>query len=253
MKTLGNLNAYFGLPTARFERAVYQENFRQLPVLNASVLITDTDPTLAQMALRFRANRDWELAGTNAVDGSAAFSDGGGVTLTTAGASADQVILRPQLDTNQTALAAAKFNTSDEPAMLVSLKTGASVADVTVWAGLKLTDTGTQATDNDQAYFRYNPAEGEGKWQAVVSRGGVDQAGVALGDEAVSASTAYVLCVALDRERRAVFYVNGELLYTAATLTGNVDLKPSVGVQASVAAAKGLTVRDAAVSKLHND
>ncbi len=253
MKTLGNLNAYFGVPSARFERAVYHENFRQLPVLNGSVLITDTAPTLAQMAVRFRANRDWEIGGTNAVDGSATFADGGGATLTTAGASADQVILRPQLDTNQTAVAAAKFNTSDEPALLVSLKTGASAADVTVWAGLKLTDTGVQATDNDQAYFRYNAAEAEGKWQAVISRGGVDQAAIALGDEAVAASTAYTLCVAVDRERRAVFYVNGELLYTGGALTGNVDLKPSVGVQANAAAPKSVTVRDVAVSKVHND
>jgi hypothetical protein len=253
MKTLGNLNAYFGVATARFERAVHHENFRQLPVLNASVLITDTDPTLAQMAVRFRANRDWEIAGTNAVDGSAAFADGGGVKLTTAGASGDQVILRPQQDTNQTALAAIKLNTSDESAMLVSVKTGASVADVTLWAGLKLTDTGVRATDNDQAYFRYNAAEAEGKWQAVVSRGGVDQAAIALGEEAVLASSAYVLCVAMDRERRALFYVNGELLYTAPALAADVDLKVSVGVQAGAVATKSVTVRDVAVSKVHND
>ncbi len=253
MKTNGNLNAYFAVPVERFERTVYHEDFRQLPILNASVVPTADNPTLPQMALRFRANRDWEIAGTNAVDTSAIFSDGGGMTLTTAGASGDQVILRAQQDTNQTAVAAAKFNTVDQSAFLVVLKTGASVADVTVWAGLKLTDTGVQATDNDQAYFRYNAAEAEGKWQAVVSRSGVDETVAALGEEAVTASTAYELCVALDREGRARFYVNGELLHTSAALTENVDLRPSLGVQAGAAAPKSVTVRGLAVSKVHND
>jgi hypothetical protein len=253
MKTKGNLNAYFAAPVERFERTVYHEELRQMPVLNASVLITADDPTLAQMALRFRANRDWELAGTNAVDGCATFADGGGVKLTTTGTSGDQVILQAQQDTNQTALAAVKFNTDDSPAFLASVKTGDSVADATLWTGMKLTSTGAVASDNDQAYFRYNPAEGDGKWQAVVSRDGVDVA-VALGEEAVAADTAYQLVVALDQDRRALFYINGQLWHTTvAGLKADVDLKPFVGVQTNAAAGKKVIVREIAVSKLRND
>lgn len=252
MKKIGILVAALAIAGPLFKRTAYYENFKQLPLLNASVLITDTAPTLAQMALRLRANRDWELTGTNAVAASAAFSDAGGMTLTTAGASGDQVFVQPHTDPDQTALAAAKYNTRDEPAFLLDMKTGASIADVTIHAGLKLTNTGTIATDNNQAYFRYNPGENGGKWQAIVSRGGTDDTAIPLGD-AVEASTDYQLFIEFDSDRRAHFNINGEELYVTETgLTDDVDLKPFFGVQAGAVATKAITVYDVAVSKLRN-
>ena len=240
-----------GIAEANLSRIVLVEDFKQRPILNAEALITSGTPTLAQMALRFRANRDFEVLGTNMTSALCTHATGGGITLTTAGAANDQGILSVHLDSGQTQWATIDFSTDDETAFGARIKTGASIADATIWAGLKLTNTPVVATDANQAFFRYEPATNSGKFQAVYSVSGTDyeiDTGVT-----VEASTAYNLEIAIDSARVARFYINSEEVGTSVALTTGIDLLPYVGVQAGAAAAKAVTVRKLVCAKTDNE
>ena len=118
---------------------------------------------------------------------------------------------------------------------------------MTIWAGLKLTNVSVTATDDDQAFFRYAAATNSGRWQAISSAAGVDDAhdtGVA-----VAASTAYRLRIAIDADRVARFYINNSLVETSGVLVTAKDLIPYIGVQANAAAAKKITVYGQNISR----
>ncbi len=214
------------------------EQFKRRPSVNASIGVA--------------TNLDFELLGTNAVDGSSALSESGGVTLTTAGASGDQVILVPHLDTAQSAWAkAGLWGTEDQVIYEAIVKSGASIADTILWAGLKLTNTSVVATDNDQVYFRYEAGANSGKWTLVHSRGGTDTTTVA--QLAVAASTEYRLRIEIDADRKISANVNNvpvEFPIREALVT-NINLIPYIGVQAAAAAAKALDVRLLACSRVN--
>lgn len=201
----------------------------------------------ATEATREIADPDFELLGTNAVSGSSAFAAEGGIRLTTAGASADQVILAPHLDANQSAWTQVTWGTDKATEWECRIVTGASIADAIIWAGLKLTNTPVVATDNDQAFFRYEAGVNDGEWQAVSSIGGTDTA--ADTGVVVAVSTAYHLRIAIDAARIARFYVNGVLVATTTALTNAVDLIPYIGVQSAAVAAKVLDVQGQAISR----
>lgn len=202
----------------------------------------------ATEATREIADPAFEVLGTNAVSGSTAINAEGGVTLTTAGASGDQVIVAPHLDASQTAWSAVTWGTDKATAWECRIRTGAAITDCVIWAGLKLTNTSVVATDNDQAFFRYAPATNSGKFQAVYSIGGTDvsaDTGVT-----VAVSTAYHLRIEIDASRVPRFYINGVLVATGTALTNTTDLIPYVGVEASAAAAKTLVVQGQAISRV---
>jgi hypothetical protein len=215
----------------------------------------ETRNAIASLAARVNSlavlDRDFIVSGTNMTTALATLADNGGLTLTTAGTSGDEAYLSPNTNAGQSAWASAKWNSSDEPAFKAIIKTGSTVALTTIHAGLKLTVTGTVATDADQAYFRYNPSENGGKWQAIVSRDGTDDTAIPLGDEAVAAETVYELCVAVDSSRRSLFYINGTLWHIhQAPLKADVDLKPNLGVKTGEAVLRSIKVFEAAISKL---
>jgi hypothetical protein len=194
----------------------------------------------AAEATREIADPDFELLGTNATSGSSAYNAEGGITLTTAGASGDQVILVPHLDASQSAWGTVTWGTDKQVVWEALIATAANISDAVIWAGLKLTNTSTTATDNDQAFFRYAPATNSGKWQAINSIGGTDDA-----DDAgvtVAVSTVYHLKITIDVSRVARFYINDVLVATSAALTDATDFIPYIGVQASAAAAKAIVV-----------
>lgn len=245
------LNDNLGVVDTLLDKLVLVENFNQRPALNADILITSTNPTLAQMALRFAANRDFEVLGTNMTTALCTHSTGGGITLTTAGAENDQAILSVHLDATQTTWATTDFSTDDEIALATRLKTGASIAAATIWFGWKLTNTPVVATDANQAFFRYEPSTNSGKFQAVYSVSGTDyelDTGVT-----VAAATEYVLEISVDDDRVPRFFINGKLVATGTALTTGIDLLPYAGVQAGAAAAKAITVRKICVAKTTND
>lgn len=227
-----------------FDRITLVEKWLKTPGINAD-LASGTEAT------RVPRNRDFEVLGTNGTSALATFSDGGGLTITTAGASADQMIILPHLDTKQSAWSAIKWNTNDSVAYGNKIKTGASIADTTIWVGLKLTNTSVTATDDDQVFFRYEPSTNSGKWQFIYSVGGTDYSldtGVT-----VAASTSYELEIAIDSDRVPRGYVNGDHTNTGTAMTADIDLIPYFGVQADAAAAKAITSRGCAISKEQND
>lgn len=214
---------------------------RGKPGLNADINSTTE-------AVREIADPDFEVLGTNATSGSITFNPEGGIKLTTAGADADSVIVLPHLDANQTAWTAITWGTDKETVWETMIATDASIGDVVIYAGLKLTNTGVVATDNDQVYFRYQNGVNSGKWQGVYSIGGTDtssDAGVT-----VAVSTVYHLKIAIDSSRIARLYINGALAVTTTALTTATDLIPYVGVLASgAAAAKTISLYGEAIAR----
>lgn len=228
------------------ERVTLVENWLRKPGLNADI-------QNSAEATRMIANPDFEVLGTNASSDDVTLSTGGGIKLQTDGAASDSVIVLPHLDTNQTAWSVIDWSTDDEVAFAAKLVTGSSIADVTIWCGLKLTNTSVVATDDDQVFFRYQDSQNSGKWECIYSVGGTDyemDSGVE-----VEASTAYDLVIAIDADRIARFFINGDLVHTAANaLTSAVDLIPYTGVLAGAAAAKDITIRPGyTISKTQND
>lgn len=218
--------------------------------------VTTTRNAVAQLAASINglvaANPLFILTGTNAVSGSSSFAATGGVTLTTAGASADQVIIGPNTNSGQSSANSAVLNTSTSPAFATVITLPDTFTSQIVWAGMKLTDTSVVATDADQAFFRVDTDGNSAKFVCVVSIGGTDVETVT--DFVATGGARYALEIDVDADRKASFFItvgDGQqnLVYTSEPLTTNISLKPFIGVQASAAAAKTLTVRNLAIGK----
>lgn len=214
---------------------------RGKPGINADILSTTE-------ATREIADPDFEILGTNGVSASTAIYAEGGISLTTAGADGDQVILVPHLDASQSGWGKVTWGTDRQVEWECYIKTGASIADANFWAGLKLTNTSVTATDANQVFFRYEDDVNSGKLQAVSSIAGVDDehdTGIV-----VAASTEYHLRIAIDASRIARFYVNGVLVETSGTLADTIDLIPYIGIEADGdASAKVLYVYGQQISR----
>ena len=132
------------------DRYYLEEYFKQRPALNA-----DIDQAYTVEVAR-AANRDFEVAGDNMTTALCTFSSTvAGITLTTAGADNDQAIVLPHLDTNQSAWTGVKWGTENQVEWECAIRTGDSIALTSFWAGLKDSNTGVYATDDNQAYFLY--------------------------------------------------------------------------------------------------
>lgn len=180
-------------------------------------------------ATRMIADPDFEVLGTNASSDDVTFYAEGGITFTTDGADGDGVILVPHLDADQSAWSQVKWGTDNEVAWECEITTGSDITNCIIWAGLKLTNTPTTATDNDQAFFRYEDDVNDGKWQAISSINGTDDehdTGIE-----VEADTRYHLRIAIDAARVARFYINGSLVEASAALKDATDLIPYIGVE----------------------
>lgn len=249
-----------GIMTSDFNRWRYVERFLQRPALVATSAVPagDTYDT-SDMQAALQANRNWAIAGTNAADAGVTYVDGGGVLLTTTTTSGDQVILIPQSATNMSSLGTVKWNTSDVPGVGGIVKTGASIASVIYWFGLKLTNTSVVATDDNQAFFRYE-AGVDTNWQFCWSTAGVDYS--ADTQIPVVAATQYSFWIWIDADLQPRFAIaSGTLnpdeivpgMLTTQYMTANIDLKPYVGVQTATAGAKTLVTRIIGLSKNYND
>jgi len=209
----------------------------------------DAAASLAIAAL----NPNWIIAGTNAVGTCAAFAVGGGITLTTTTASGDQVLLGTRAtysDWNT-----ARFRPDESPSFECVLTTGASIAAVKIIAGLKKTNTTTDTTDTDQAYFRFDTADTiSAYWQCNTSTNNTDASPINSA-VALAASTSYHLLIqVLPGTRVPLFFINGALVGTGAALqTGDINLKPFVGIHTTAAAAKSVAVRGIRCGKTYAD
>lgn len=230
----------FGSP--RDNRYDLTEQFLQKPGLAA-----DLDPaSFAQATNRLYTlgNKQFNVTGTNSTTALSTFAVGGGVTLTTAGASADQMIIIPAAQQNSLDISAwnVGFLSDNRPIFETVIKTAASIASVTIWAGLKLTNTSVVATDNDQTFFEVaTNSSSVGNWTCQTSNTNVDttqDSGLAL-----VASTSYHLKISVGVDRVPRYYINGKLKATGPALATAITWKPYVGVQATAAAAKAISVR----------
>ena len=232
-------------------RLVLVERFLQVPGLHADrdAAAANTYAT-ATCQLNLDKNPNFEILGTNHSDDDVTFADGGGITMETDGAAADQIILLPHLNTGATAWTAAKWNTDDEISFETVIKTGATVATMKIHAGFKLTNVQDRTTNDDQVLFAFTTAS-DTRWQCVGSNTGVDD--VRDSGVKVEAATSYHLLLVVDGKRVPRFYINGARVATGAALKANTDLIPYIGVHDLGGAAKKITVRGLACGKSYND
>jgi hypothetical protein len=191
------------------------------------------------------ADRQFEILGTNASSDDVTISAEGGIKVETDGGANDQVILAPHL-TNTTAWRQVTWGSDQQTEWSCHIKTGTAITATTIWAGLKLTNTLTMATDADQAYFMYAPATNSGKWEAIYSIANTDVA--ANTGITVAVDTEYHLRIVINAARVPTFYINGVLVATGTALTTAKDFIPYIGIEGQ-GAAKHMYVYGQAISR----
>ena len=255
------------------------ESFLQRPALNAvaSAPLTDADATAAAndaiIVARAIASRNFEVLGTNMTTALCTFNaTSAGIVLTTATADEDQAILAPHLDTNQSAWQVTKWGTENQVDWECSINPNA-IDNQKLWAGLKLTNDQLVATDDDQAYFKFqtDATNSEAftdftKLHFVHSIGGTDF--ISQLPITVAANTIYHLRIQINSARQAAIFVNGIQYNVTSTsgstggtavttgttrtaaLTDDVDLIPYIGIEAGAAAAEAVDVHYQGISRV---
>ena len=222
------------------DRIVLHETFLRPARLNASL---QSGSQLFQ-----GVNMDFELseAGTAIAP---SMDASGGVILSTDSSDGAKQAIRPHQDTGQSLWNTLTWGTDKEIAFNAHIVTGASVADMILSCGFKLTSSVAMANDADQAYFRLDDGTNSGKWQAITSGAAMITNCTASGDNAGdtgiagAASTEYVLTIVVDADRVARFFVNHEFKYEApCALDDTTDLIPFLVVE-SDAALTNVTMR----------
>ena len=236
------------------KRYVLEENFNQLPALNAVVNapFTDADATAAANGVitvaSNAANRNFEIVGTHAVTASTLFGIAvGAIELVTAGADNDQTIICPHLDADQTAWSEILWGTENQTCWEAVIKTDSAILTTLLFAGLKQTNTPVIATDDEQAFFRFSTDDSDTTWRCIASIAGVDvnqDSGVT-----VKASTIYYFRIEIDEDRQAHFFINNKEVYRSEALTNDKDFIPYVGVQALAGAARSVWVAKEKISR----
>ena len=275
-RTVGDL----GIKDTR--RYYLEEYFSKRPGLNANLDAASTVEAWRPLNHHFEV---LDAAGnmTSALVTFPATSSG--VRCTTAGADQDQAIIMPHLDNDGTADTGAitawsgvQWGTENQVQWETSIRTGASIADIKIWAGLKLTNDQLVATDDDQAYFKFQTDATNSEaftdftlLHFVHSIGGTDY--ISALPITIAASTVYHLKIVIDSDRKATIYVNGiqynvtstagstggtavtevqpsKVAVKTAALTNDVSFEPYIGIEAGHGAAEAINVHYQAISRL---
>jgi len=233
-----------------YVRTVLEENFHRRPAASATISAAGWDTEATR-----NANINFEILGTSSSDDDVTFSATvGGLQLQTDGSSADQIIILPHLGlagagTSQTAWSKIPWGTENKVIWEAIIRTGASIADVTIWAGLKLTNTEAVATDDDAAYFRFDT--NVATWECVSA---IDDTDVETASGVtVAASTIYYLRIEIDKARKAHFFINNNEVAISAALTNDIDLIPYIGIQADAGSAKDMVLVKQKISRIINE
>tara|TARA_R110000850_G_scaffold18008_6_gene54800 strand:+ start:11271 stop:11771 length:501 start_codon:yes stop_codon:yes gene_type:complete len=124
-------------------RYYLEEYWKRRPALNAvlNTALSDADATAAaNTAIRLAekvANKDFEVLGTSMTTALCTFdTTRAGIIITTGGTDQNQAIIAPHLDTNQTSWQTVLWGTENSVIWECVVTTGASIADVKLWAGL---------------------------------------------------------------------------------------------------------------------
>ena len=189
-----------------------------------------------------QANFHWSLDGTNAAENFITYAGSQpGLRVLTSGSDNDQVILHPKVSSqgngtdllNVTPWRNVRFSPEFETELNIAISTHSDIANQAIWAGMKLSNTGTYATDVDQAYFLYATDDDlgalttNGNLHFVYSVAGVDYV-TDLGI-AVAVSTVYRLRIVFDDNAKISVFVNGVqygLTHTPTTTTAGGVTQP---------------------------
>lgn len=246
---MADLDIFAPVPRTLYggQRVMLYDDMSKPPALKA-VLDTYTASVAAAEAVATNvANKNFELLGTGAVTADMLCSVEGGLAFATHGGSTDSCILVPHLATNQSAWTKWTWGTDRSVNWGCWFRTDAALTNTTIWCGLKLTNTPTIATDNDQVVFKYVNGT-DTNWQCTYSISGTDvtvDSGVA-----VAAATSYRFWITIDANRVARFWINGALVATSTALA-SVDLKPYIGVlSATDATVKQVFLYETWISRL---
>lgn len=198
-------------------------------------------------------DRNFELTGTNVVDGACTYDADHGLLLTTQGAGTDQAAILPQAAADNVSLfREINWSPEDEIEFECVIRTGTMANTVIMGAGLLLTFPATfvEGDDNDRVVF--NALEGtDTTWQIAVNIGGTDitaDTGIR-----VVANTVYHFAIRVDAGRRAHSFINGMEVHVSDPLTSGAALLPCVFVEEKTAVAKTLHVRSVAMSRKWSD
>ena len=186
-------------------------------------------PTVSVLATPTAASdQGWKIVGTNAVDGDAPVGANGGITLTTHGGASDSTILAGIATVSVWGVATCWY-AQNYPCLRWTIKTPASLTNTTLWGGLKLTNTSTVATDNDQAFFRFAVAT-SANWVFNISRAGVDES--VTSSVPVVASTMYTFDIQTLPTGQVQAYINGNAVQNApfTAMASSTALLPFFGV-----------------------
>jgi hypothetical protein len=254
-------------------RYYLEEWFKQIPALNAVNIIDPDADDASALAAHVAANKDFEVLGTNMTTALATRNaTAAGIVLTTAGADQDQAILAPHLDSGQTAWTGTKWGTENQVSWECSLNTNA-IDNQKLWAGLKLTNDQLVATDDDQAFFKFQTDATNSEafddytlLHFVHSIGGTDY--ISALPITVAANTNYHLKIDFDSDRKMSIFVNGVQYNITSTsgstggtavasgttksaaMTDDVDLIPYIAIEAGAAAAEAVDVHYQCISRL---
>jgi len=260
-------------------RYYLEEYWKQRPALNAvaSAPLTDADATAAAndaiIIARAIASRDFEVLGTSMTTALCTFdTTRAGIIITTGGTDQNQAIIAPHLDTNQSSWQTVPWGTENSTIWECVVTTAASIADIKLWAGLKLTNDQLIVTDANQAYFKFQTDATNSEaftdftlLHFVHSIADTDY--ISALPITVAADTQYHLKIVIDSNRKASIYVNG-IQYNVTSTSGStggtavttgtdktaalteVDLIPYIGVETGTGGAKALKVHSQAISRL---
>jgi len=241
-----------GLNTAK-DRTGLVEHFEKAPQLTGVTQLPAGDSfDTSDLLLSLNANRAFEVLGTSAVSADVAQYVEGGITVATHGATNDSTIILPHLTATQSPWTKWTWGTDRSVRWGCAIQTPAAVTSCAIWAGLKLTNTPTVATDNDQVMFKFNTAHSTSPtyWHMVYSISGTDTDTALTEVAAVAAATKYNLLINIDSRRVASFYINGQLVGSSTALAA-VDLIPYIGIiDLSAGSARSLVVYHEEISRL---
>jgi len=227
-------------------------------------------------------NQNFVLGGTSAGGVQISANTGrdtsfAGIKLITGTTDNDKTILTPrdaetEMPTgfDSSAWSSVPFGTENKIEFSCAISTSSSVADTSMWSGLKLTEVGAYATDANQAYFLYASDDDQG---ALTTNGNLHFVYSVAGTDyitdlgiTVAASTVYRLRISIDENRKISVFVNNKQygLVTTATaggatqsvnttrslaMTDDIDLFPFIGVQTHTTSSKGIQVGYVKISR----
>lgn len=245
------------------KRRYYYHDFDLIPNLAAGLDVNATHSSSADADIEeaFETNKDWALAGTNAVFASGSFATGGGVTLTTTAAANDQMQLLPNSSALvKTGLEVIDWDTSKQPAVEWGFRTPSTITNMTFWCGFAITNPAPYnvTDDHDQIKVEYVTGVNSGNFVVRYSNGthATDNDFSINTGLAFEADTSYWCKIRVGSDRLADVTIGTANEPGAATHTRTenalradiLTLKPAIGVQTSTGA-RAITVDYVAIGR----